>query len=159
MAAPKKEQPLGRKKNKANYTPGQKQEVIEKICQIIETGKSLRTAIKHKDVPINKDTFHRWIDRDKNLKDHYARACEERAAMIFEDIIDIADDRKHDEKALVGINHVHRDKLRIDARKWILAKMYPNTYGDKLDFTSGGNPVKNEKTIVEFKRYDQDKGE
>ena len=34
----------------------------------------------------------------------------------------------------------HR-RLQIDARKWVLAKMNPKKYGDKVDLTSDGEKL------------------
>jgi hypothetical protein len=54
------------------------------------------------------------------------------------DIIVLEDGRE-----IVDHNVVSRDKLRIDTRKWILAKMNPKKYGDssKVDVTSGGDKI------------------
>ena len=56
-------------------------------------------------------------------------------------MLEIADNSKKDETPFVGINHVHRDKLRTDVRKWMLSKMVPKKYGDKLDLTSEGEKI------------------
>jgi hypothetical protein len=61
----------------------------------------------------------------------YARACEIRADVIFEDIIDIADHTAEDHTPFTGANVVQRDKLKIDARKWIVAKLHPKKYADR----------------------------
>lgn len=37
--------------------------------------------------------------------------------------------------------HVQRSRLRIETRKWLMAKMKPKKYGEKLDMTSDGKPV------------------
>lgn len=43
---------------------------------------------------------------------------------------------------------VQRSKLRVDARKWVAAKLKPKKYGDKIDVTSGNEPVKMDETAV-----------
>ena len=37
--------------------------------------------------------------------------------------------------------NVQRSRLRIDTRKWLMAKMNPKVYGDKLDMTTNGNDI------------------
>ena len=48
-----------------------------------------------------------------------------------------------DENGNPRINHdvIQRDRLRVDARKWMLGKMQPKKYGDKLDVTSDGEKI------------------
>ncbi len=39
--------------------------------------------------------------------------------------------------------HVQRSRLRVDTRKWILSKLAPKRYGDKLQHTGdGGGPIR-----------------
>ena len=82
--------------------------------------------------------------------------------MIFEEMIDIADNATNDwmerqgEKSsgwVLNGDHVQRSRLMIDTRKWMLAKMQPKKYGEKIDHTlanpDGSNIVF--QTIVEPK--------
>ena len=34
--------------------------------------------------------------------------------------------------------HIQRARLRVDTRKWMLSKMLPKLYGDKLDVAHSG---------------------
>jgi hypothetical protein len=49
---------------------------------------------------------------------------------------------------------VNRSKLRVEARKWIAAKLKPKKYGEKLDVTSAGEklekPDTSRLTVVEL---------
>lgn len=36
----------------------------------------------------------------------------------------------------------HR-RLKIDARKWVVARMLPKKYGDKIDITTDNKPINN----------------
>jgi hypothetical protein len=121
------------------YTAKQKQEIIDKVCELISEGNSLRSITRiDKSLP-PRQTINQWIREDKNIASQYARATEERAVTIFEDILDIADNQQddivelEDGRQVVNHNVIQRDKLRVDSRKWMLSKMMPKKYGDKLE--------------------------
>jgi hypothetical protein len=70
-----------------------------------------------------------------------------RAERMAEEILDIADDgsndwieREQDGRTVIVADHEHiqRSKLRVDARKWLMAKMLPKKYGDRT--TIAGDP-------------------
>jgi hypothetical protein len=90
-------------------------------------------------------TIRTWIADSKDLSAHYARAKEAQARHIFEQILDIADDSSEDElfvggddeegasaKRVMNSEFIQRSKLRVDARKWVLSKLLPKEYGDKI---------------------------
>jgi hypothetical protein len=97
----------------------------------------------------------------------YARAREAQADHFADEILEIADDGTNDwttrrngddeEYEVVDHEHISRSKLRVDARKWLMAKMAPKKYGDKLtqEFTGAdGGPVLF-KTLYEAKPGDR----
>ena len=76
---------------------------------------------------------------DKSKLKQYTYACDERADLIFEDIIDISDNVEHDVVEKDGRTYtdhavVQRDRLRVDSRKWYLSKINPKKYSDKILF-------------------------
>jgi vacuolar-type H+-ATPase subunit I/STV1 len=98
------------------------------ILSEIKNGRPVVKILKDKGMPC-RDTFDKWLNEDKDKIDRYARACETRAELIFDEILDISDHTEEDHTAFTGVNVVQRDRLRIDARKWILEKMNPKKYG------------------------------
>ena len=120
------------------------------IITSIEGGLSLRKALKalsKKGLTMSSRTFFKVMENDEEKVKQYARACETRSDIIFEEILEIADCEDED---IIGpddgeprVNHdvIQRDRLRVDARKWILAKMNPKKYGDKIDHTSNGETI------------------
>lgn len=122
------------------YTEEEKNDLCQKILTKISLGNSVRKILKQRGMP-SRDTFYGWLNDDKELSDRYARACEVRAEGIFDEIIEIAENSKQDHTPFTGINVIKRDTLRIDARKWILGKMQPTKYGEKLDVTSKGEKI------------------
>ncbi len=120
------------------YSP----ELGERICVLIAEGLSLRNIEAVEGMP-TKTTILRWLIRADCAEfcDQYARAKELQAEGEADEMIDIADTpqlgvietikpdgsvevRKED---MLG----HR-KLRLETRKWILARRLPKKYGDKL---------------------------
>ena len=90
----------------------------------------------------DKSTILRWLDAHAEFRDQYARAREAQADHFAEEILEISDDgtndwmrRQQGEDTVEVANHEHisRSKLRVDARKWLMSKMAPKKYGDKLE--------------------------
>lgn len=118
----------------------------EVINEIAEGGKSLRDALKQKMSP---SKFYDLLEEDKEKEKRYARACEERTELIADEIMEIADNRGNDivtlkdGREVVDNAVVQRDRLRIDARKWLLAHLNPKKWGDRIDVEHSGNVVLN----------------
>jgi len=105
----------------SDYLP----EVAADICSLLADGESLRKVCERPGMP-NKATIFRWLAQHDEFRDQYAKATETRADAIFEEMFDIADNVA-EEAAAVG-----KARLRIDTRKWALARMNPKKYGDKV---------------------------
>jgi hypothetical protein len=93
--------------------------------------KSLRTVAK--EVGVETKTILNWINDYPDFLLQYARAKEEQADYLVEDMLDISEHTEEDHTAFTGANVVQRDRLRIETRKWIASKLKPKKYGDKLD--------------------------
>lgn len=126
------------------------QEIADRICAQLAEGISLRTVCLGDEMP-DKATVFRWLRTNKDFCDQYARAKEESTDALAEEIIDISDDGTNDwmtittaggfEKEVVNHEVVNRSKLRVDTRKWIMSKMKPKKYGDKIDMTTNGKDL------------------
>lgn len=79
-----------------------------------------------------------WISEDETFAEQYAYARDIRADVIFEEILTISDNQSADVytdeewNVVLNTNAVQRNRLQVDSRKWILSKMNPKKYGDKL---------------------------
>lgn len=130
------------------WTDEQKAKACEEILARVRGGLSLRAVCESGDdwMP-SEATFRLWCVNNADLSAQYASAREDRADVIFEEMIDIADNANNDwmerqsEKSagwVLNGDHVQRSRLMIDTRKWMLGKMQPKKYGDKLDVNHGG---------------------
>lgn len=128
---------------KTDYT----KKLAAEICEAIMSGKSLREICRGDGMPA-RSTVHKWLAERDDFSDQYARACDIRADVVFDEIFAIADTPVDGEKRKItsdgkeeittGDMIEHR-RLQIDARKWALARMAPKKYGDKLDLNHDGN--------------------
>lgn len=118
---------------------GYTQEIADVICERLANGESLRRICRDDDMPEMR-TVMRWLNAREEFCQQYVRARELQAECIFDEMAEIADDGTNDwmasnapdcEGYKLNGEHVQRSKLRIDARKWMLAKMAPRKYGDK----------------------------
>jgi len=99
---------------------------------------------------LNPNTFFNMVEKDSLLLKQYTRALELKADVIAERIIrnshNRANDFYTDSEGNVKPNPVavQRDRLMLDADKWLLSKIAPKKYGDKLTLdgeVKTGNPL------------------
>lgn len=126
------------------YTP----ELALQVCEHIASGFPLRAISALSGMP-SISTMMLWLDgRYPAFSEQYARAREAQADRLAEEILSIADEdcttvqaSKHGSRDDDGEGNtevvfdstaVARNKLRVDARKWLASKMAPKKYGDKL---------------------------
>ena len=118
------------------YSEEEKEKIFKTIFKEMSLGSSLREVLLKSGMPSRK-TFFEWIESDKEKSNHYARACEAREEVLFDEILEIADENNADvyldDAGVVKIdgNSVNRSKLKVDARKWVLGRMNPKKYGTK----------------------------
>jgi hypothetical protein len=87
------------------------------------------------------NTVRNWIDAEEARSAMYARAREDRADVIADEIVGIADEVEVESVATpdgevtlkLDATAVARNRLRVDARKWVASKLKPRTYGDKQE--------------------------
>ena len=90
-------------------------------------------------VGVHHSTFVGWVGEDAELANNYARAREDLIERIANEVIELSDvdvgmqpDGKKDWAA------VQKQKLQVDTRKWLLSKLDPRKYGEKLEVS--GDP-------------------
>lgn len=144
--APKKPAP----KRPQGRPPIFSQELAMDICRRIAAGDSLRkicAQLKQEGTEIAPSTIAGWhIENKEGFSERYTRACQARAMLWSEEMVEISDDGSNDtymdEHGNERVNHeiVARSRLRTDTRKWMLAKMLPKVFGDKVDVNHGIQP-------------------
>jgi hypothetical protein len=123
-----------------DYNP----ELAERICELVaihDMGLKRLTA-EFPDLP-NKSNINKWRRKYPEFRAQYAQAKCEQLEFMTEDILEIADNAtndwmehydKNNECISWRVNgeHIQRSRVRIDARKWLAAKLAPKIYGDAL---------------------------
>ena len=120
------------------YSKEQKEEILNNIFNIIESGKSLRFALSQ--IPLSSSTFFIWIEEDPKKSKHYAYVTDIRTELKFESIEqDYSEEPQRDaETGRIDSAWVQLQRLKIDAKKWELSKLNPKKYGDKIQQEHSG---------------------
>lgn len=116
-------------------------EIAAKVLAGMRSGLSAFKACK--EVGVNQSTFNDWLNDDADLAAEYARAREDLIELLASDLIDIADRPVGmTDSGSTDSGAVADKKVQIDTRKWILSKLAPKRYGDKLELTGDDkNPL------------------
>lgn len=98
-------------------------------------------------VGVPQGTFNGWLNEDAELAEDYARAREELHEFIAAEIIAIADAPvPSNDKGGVDPGAIQKQRLQVDARKWLLSKLAPKKWGDKIEVSGDSeNPLKIER--------------
>jgi hypothetical protein len=119
-------------------------ELVDEICRRLPL-ESLLQICKDEEMPC-RDTIYTWLLDEKytRFSDNYGKAMNLRYDNMADEVLEIADDDSGDmlvskdgEKG--NPTRVARDKLRSDNRKWVLSKMQPKKYGDRINQHHSGD--------------------
>ena len=107
-------------------------EVAQVVLDSMLGGASMRQSCLK--AGIGASTWIDWCTADRELGERYARAREGLLDAMVDQILTLADapvpllDNGATDPGLV-----RQRQLQIDARRWVLSKLAPNKYGDRLD--------------------------
>lgn len=136
------------------------------ICERIAEGESVRSIVRDETMP-SSSTIFRWLldETKEEFWEQYEKARNIQAELMFEELLDIADDGTNDYMerenkdgstyTVIDGEAIGRSRLRVDTRKWYLSKVLPKKFADKqnIDHTSDGkaiNFVVDESTLQRF---------
>jgi hypothetical protein len=132
------------------------QTLADEICAYLAMGQSLRSICGKEDDDPQKQKFPAvrtifyWLRSNEAFLQQYTRAKQESADAMADEILDISDDGSNDwmerhygdeDVWVTNGEALQRSKLRVDTRKFLMAKMKPKVYGDKLDLTTDGEKL------------------
>lgn len=113
-------------------------EMAKRICKATATcAEGMEKICKdNPDFP-KPTTIQEWRYDYPDFAGMYLEAKRKQSELLAEEIIGIADDSTHDEiitsegQLRFNSEYAARSKLRMDARKWVAARLAPRIYGDK----------------------------
>lgn len=144
---------------KTGRPSGYNAEIAAEICEAIATNaKGLRALCAENDNWPSIRTVVAWLAKHEDFQRQYARAKELQMEHMQDDILDISDEENGDAYieydkdgkpvAKIDGQAIQRSKLRVETRKWLMSKLAPKKYGDRIDVTSGNEPLPAPQTPV-----------
>ena len=113
-----------------------REEITALVCSEIANGKSLRSILEGDENLPSVPTFLDWVLASPELAEHYAHARQLSYQLLADDLVSISDENyttdEHGVRERLSSEAIQRNRLRVDTRKWMLGKMLPKLYGDKL---------------------------
>ena len=108
--------------------------VMQIICDRIAQGESLLTVVADPDVPTSYAAVTRAVQRNNEFFEMYRRARSLQAEFYFDHITDLmmAPLPTFDDNRLLHA-HVTNNRNKVDALKWVIARMQPNGIRDKKE--------------------------
>lgn len=123
------------------------EELAAEVLRRLSTGESLRRICRDEEMP-HRCTVHEWVTNNvEGFADRYARAKDVGLDEMADELIDISDETEtrlisggpeEEPRLALDPTGVARNKLRVDTRKWYLAKLASKKYGDKQQVDLSG---------------------
>jgi hypothetical protein len=113
------------------------QEIADRICEELASGKSMRQVCSVKGMP-NRETVRRWELENEEFAAKCARAREVQADVLLDEMEDIED------RTISGEIHPVAARAVLSSKQWRAAKLAPKRYGDKIEHEhtgKGGGPI------------------
>jgi transposase-like protein len=127
-------------KTNKHLTDEQKFEAVERICDEIAKGNPVTTTLQSFGV-VSFSTFQTWLRKYPDLKLNYDEAVKQREQYLFDEMISIAYSespkkvikyRNGKEYETILKDSVEDRRLKINTLKWVLSKMNPNKFGERI---------------------------
>jgi len=117
-------------------------EIAETICARMAEGESLRAICRDHYMP-HRSSVYQWLRKNAAFADLYTQARELLVEHWGDELLEISDDgttdyvikkgRNGTEYEAVDQEHIQRSRLRVDTRKWLMSKLAPRKYGDRVE--------------------------
>lgn len=117
------------------YSEEERSALTTEICALMSTGTPMGPACERVGVP--RSTFNSWQDSDPVLAQQCAHARDMLLDHWAEEVLTVADEPPPYVVDLGGGQRldgaaVQHARLRVDSRKWLLSKLAPKRYGEKV---------------------------
>ena len=124
--------------------PSYDEAIASEILDQLAEGKTMRAICREPGMPSAR-TVNRWATDDVNgFADRLERARKLQADAIFDEALDISNEE------FIDNVEVQAARLKVDTRKWFLAKAHPEKYGDKIEVTSRTEKLSDEQVDAQL---------
>jgi hypothetical protein len=106
--------------------------IADEFLAKLETGMSIVAICKEDGMP-RRETIYEWLAKKPDFKALYEKAKGDGVERLMDELLEIVDDQENNTK-----EDVARARLRMDARKWVICKLAPKKYGNKLTVENDG---------------------
>lgn len=127
----KKQAPAKEKKVRAQYTAADRKMLAARVFAGMRSGLSALKACAKIRLP--QSCLNRWLEDDAEMAAEYTRARADLMEFIADEMMGIADDPVSvTANGTTDAGAVHKQRLQVDTRKWLLSKLAPKRYGDRI---------------------------
>jgi hypothetical protein len=132
-----------------------RQKIADEICRRLADGEGLKEICRTPGMP-HESTVRAWaLSNYQGFTAQYERARAIQFERWADEILSIADDSRQDTvvrqlpdgstERVINHEHINRSRLRIDSRKWLLSKLLPSRFGDRVSAEltgADGGPIR-----------------
>ena len=131
------------------------EELAIQICEELSNGVSLQKICARADMPAQ-GTIYRMLAQEAFFREIYARARENAAHTLFDQMLDIADDSSRDllEDGSANNAAIARARLQIDTRARVAGKLAPRVYGERIEQLNQTVNVTNNTLAIDARALD-----
>lgn len=136
---------LREKPKRISCTP----QIFDYVLHQLATGRTMRSICREPDMPAASTVMDYVMACGPADRERYTRARNHSIESLADEILDLADDATGDfvdretrdgrTERVLNIENVHRSRLRVEARKWLIGKLKPEKYGDKTQLDVRAN--------------------
>jgi hypothetical protein len=121
------------------YSP----EVAEEICNRVSTGRSLLDVCRDPDIGVEEAAVRQWAYFDVDgFASKYAGARMRQVEAWSDQLIQIADN---------DLLEPNDRRVRIDTRRWLMSKLHPAKYGDRVTLAGDAeNPLQHVVSVLDM---------
>ncbi len=112
-------------------------ELFATVLERISNGETLRACAR--DLGFAESSLRKFAMDDPIRDAQYIRAREMQVEAMADEIIELSDESAHDTTTRADGSEcadnewISRSRLRVDTRKWLMSKLFPRRYGDKVE--------------------------
>jgi hypothetical protein len=103
---------------------------------MIASGRTLRQVAKEMNIAERGAAIINWANSDPVFAQQYSRALAVRWEQMADELVELADDPCIGPDGVPNNALVQQRRLQVDTRKWLLSKMLPRKFGDKIEISS-----------------------